>query len=178
MTFQVAIKRSKKLRRADRKAQSIAAAAEIWEPREGKERPTPERRAKGAFVLRDTEDAGVTVAVDEGATELDRLALRGTITEDQRQAGHDLAQVLHRTRLTSSGRSCIDMTPVGHQSLEDSDDDWQAKRDEQQRQAVYLRCRGPWVWPELIRVCRDDEPVRDVASLRSGLDVAMKVFGR
>lgn len=172
------MKAAKKARRAARQAQSIATAAEIWTDREGKARPTPERLSKGAFVLRDTEDAGVTVAVDEGATELDRLAMRGVITEDQRQAGHDLAQVLHRTRLTSAGRSCINMEPVGYQSLEDSEDDWQAKRDNEQRQAVWLRCRGPWVWPELIRVCRDDEPVRDVASLRSGLDVAMKVFGR
>lgn len=169
---------ARKARRAAKQAQSIAAAAEIWEPREGKERPTPERRAKGAFVLRDTEDAGVTVAVDEGATELDRLAIRGIITEDQRQAGHDLAQVLHRTRLTSAGRSCINMEPVGYQSLEDSEDDWQAKRDNQQRHAVWLRCKGPWVWPELIRVCRDDEPCRHVPSLRDGLDIAMKVFGR
>lgn len=172
------MKAAKKARRAAKQAQSIAAAAEIWTPREGKDRPTPERLSKGAFVLRDTEDAGVTHAVDEGATELDRLALRGIITEDQRQAGHDLAQVLHRTRLTSAGRSCIDMTPVGYQSLEDSEDDWQAKRDNAQRQAVWLRCKGPWVWPELIRVCRDDEPCRHVPSLRDGLDIAAKVFGR
>jgi len=170
------MKASKKARRAARQAQSIAAAAEIWTPREGKDRPTPERIAKGAFVLRDTEDAGVTHAVDEGATELDRLAMRGILTEDQRQAGHDLAQVLHRTRLTSTGRSCLDITPVGYDSGDG--DDWQAKRDNEQRQAVFLRCRGPWVWPELIRVCRDDEPVRHVPSLRDGLDIAAKVFGR
>lgn len=168
---------SKAARRKRRKTVAAAVAAQIWEDRAGKARPTAERRAKGKFVLRDGDDAGVTVAVDEGVTVLDRLALAGVITEDQRQAGHDLAAVLYRTRLGSTGRSCIDMSPVGYEG-DDLEETHQEVRDRQQRAQVFQRCRGPWVWPELVRVCRDDQRPRSIEALRDGLDVAVAVFGR
>lgn len=163
--------------RAAKRAQSIAAAAQIWDDRDGKARPTPERLAKGAFVLRDAEDAGATVAVDEAATMLDRLAMAGVITEDQRQGGLDLAMVLHRTRLGSQGRSCIDFTPTGHPD-DDAPETHQQQRDRQQRAQVFLACRGPWVWPELYRVCGQDHRPRHIESLRTGLDICVKVFGK
>lgn len=156
-----------------------ARQAEIrrWQPREGRDRPTDERRAKGVFALRDTEDAGVTVAVDEGGTEIDRLAARGLITEDQRQAGHDLAAVLYRTGAAPAGRSCLDVTPRGHPDG-DAEETHHEARDRQQRQQVWIKCRGSWVWPELVRVCGHDEPVRHLESLRAGLDVCSRVFGK
>lgn len=162
--------------RAKRKA-SPAVAAEIWTDRDGKARPTPERRAKGSFALRDGEDAGVSVAVDEAVTVLDRLALAGQITEDQRQGGIDLAAVLHRTRLGSQGRSCLDFSPAGH-SDDDAPETHQQRRDRQQRAKIFGACRGPWVWPELYRVCGQDQPVRSIEALRAGLDVCVKVFGK
>lgn len=168
-----------KAKRAARKARkaSVAVSAAIWDDREGKARPTAERRAKGAFVLRDGEDAGVTVAVDTAATVLDQLAIAGQITEDQRQAGIDLAMVLHRTRLGSQGRSCIDFSPVGYAD-DDAQETHQQQRDRQQRMQVYAACNGPWVWPELYRVCGEDRPVRHLESLRAGLDLCIKVFGK
>lgn len=165
-------------RRKKRMAAREAAAqieAKRWIPREGKDRPTQQRLTKGAFVLRDTEDAGVSVAVDENATMLDRLRSAGLISEDQRQAGHDLAGVLQRTSLAPQGRSCLDMTPRGHHG-DDTDETWQERRDSQQRRLVWARCKGPWVWPELMRVCRDDEACRHIDSLRSGLDICVQVF--
>ena len=154
-----------------------AVAADNWADRDGKARPTPERRAKGAFVLRDTEDAGVTVAVDEGATQLDRLHMRGVITAEQCQAGHDLAAILYRTRLVSAGRSCLDWTPVGPDT-DDAPETWQQERDRVQRTRIFMRCRGQWVWPELVRTCRDDEPPRKIDALRDGLDVCIAEFKR
>lgn len=167
----------RKAAKAAKKAQSAAIAAQIWDDRPDKARPTPERRAKGAFVLRDGEDAGATIAVDEAATVLDRLAMSGVITEDQRQGGIDLAMVLHRTRLGSQGRSCIDFTPVGHPD-DDAPETHQQQRDRQQRAQVFAACRGPWVWPELYRVCGQDHPPKHIESLRAGLDVCVKVFGK
>lgn len=174
-------KRAARMRekREARKAKktSVAVSAEIWDDRDGKARPTPERRAKGSFVLRDGEDAGVTVAVDECVTVLDALAKEGLITEDQRQGGHDLAMVLYRTRLGSQGRSCLDFTPSGHPD-EDSPETHQEQRDRQQRAQVFAACRGPWVWPELYRVCGQNRPAQSLPSLRAGLDLCVKVFGK
>ncbi len=160
--------KGKKARRAQRKAQSIAAAADVWTDREGKARPTPERRMKGAFVLRDTEDAGVTVAVDEGATVLDRLASRGIITRAQCDGGHDFARLMERTRLTAKGRSCLDFSPVGYDS--GNGNEWQEIRDNQDRDELYLGC-GMATWAELRRVCCDDLPPRSLDRLRAGLSL-------
>lgn len=170
------IRQDRAARRAEKKAQMQAAAAERWADRDGKARPTPERRAKGAFVLRDGEAEGESFAVDEAATVLDRLAMAGVINEDQRQGGIDLAMVLHRTRLGHQGRSCCDFTPTGYQ--DDEPETHQQQRDRQQRAQVYASCRGPWVWPELYRVCGEDQQPRHIESLRAGLDVCVKVFGR
>lgn len=167
------MKAAKKARRAARQAQSIAAAAEIWTPREGKDRPTPERLSKGAFVLRDTEDAGVTHAVDEGATELDRLAIRGLITEDQRDGGHDFAALMERTRLVSRGRSCLDFTPVGYDGGEGNE--WQEKRDSQDRAELYLAC-GMATWAELRRVCCEGHAPTSIERLRHGLTVCAEFW--
>ena len=164
-------------RRANEKETPPAVAANIWEDRPGKARPTPERMAHGAFQLRDTEDAGITVAVDTAATQLDRLAARGTITDEQAQAGHDLAAILYRTRLGSAGRSCLDMTPVGPDT-DDAPETWQEKRDREQRTRIWLKCRGPFIWPELVRVCREDQPARKIDALRHGLDVCIAEFKR
>ena len=161
--------------RKKRRAQqtSIAATADVWVDRDGKARPTPERRAKGMFRLIDGEDAGVTVAVDQCTTMLDWLALRGHITGDQAQAGLMLAGLLDRTRLVGQGRSCLDFSPVGHDGDEVSE---RQMRDEQDRAEVYLGC-GTYTWAELRRVCQDGLRPTDMDRLRTGLDFCAKFWG-
>lgn len=66
-----------KMKRIERERLRIAAAAEIWEDREGKARPTPQRKLKGVFSLSDGDDAGVSVASDSASCTLDALAVRG-----------------------------------------------------------------------------------------------------
>ena len=160
-------------RRRKAKPQSAAVAANIWEDRAGKARPTPERLAKGSFVLRDTEDAGITVAVDEACTMLDRLHRAGRIDGDQLQGGHDFAALMERTRMVSRGRSCLDFSPVGH---DDSEPTHAELRDQEERAKLYLRCRGPWIWAELRRVCCDGHNPRDMPSLLAGLDMCAEFW--
>lgn len=161
-------------KREARKARKSSPAVEagIWDDRDGKARPTAERRAKGAFVLRDGEDAGVTVAVDEAATVLDRLARRGIVTSDQRDAGHDFAALMQRTQLTKQGRSCLNFDPVGY---DDSEPTHAEMRDAAERWRLYMAC-GAEVWREMRRVCCDGEPVRSLDRLRAGLDHCVKMW--
>lgn len=166
--------RSKAARRAARKAESAAVAAQIWEDREGKARPTPERLSKGAFVLRDTEDAGVTVAVDEAATMLDRLGRAGVITPEQVQAGHDLAALLERTRLVSGGRSCCDFSPVGHEG--NAEPTHGELRDHRERAELHERC-GHAVWADLRRVCHEGQRPHSPMRLSEGLTICARFWG-
>lgn len=167
--------KGKRLRRAQRQQQAAAVAADIWQPRpdSGKDRPTPERRAKGAFVLRETEDAGVTFAVDTAATMLDRLTVRGLLSADQCQAGHDYAALMERTRLVSQGRSCLNFEPVGHDS--DAEPTHGELRDIQERRELYLAC-GVLTWAVLQRTCVDQQMPADLIRLREGLDICVKMW--
>lgn len=171
---------AKKARRAARhrakQELSAAVAADNWEdrPDSGKSRPTAERKDKGRFVLRDGEDAGVSIAVDEAAHILDVLHSRGVITGDQRDAGHDIAALLERTRLVSAGRSCLDFTPVGH---DDNREPTHGElRDTQERNDLYLGV-GMLTFRELRHVCHEGNPPRSVDRLRDGLTFAAKMWG-
>lgn len=160
-------KPSKKIRKV-----SAAVAAEIWDDREGKARPTPERRAKGAFVLRDGDDAGITVAVDECATMLDWLARSGIITQEQCAAGHSLAALLERTRLVSGSRSCLDFDVGGYDSSEPTHGEL---RDERERAILHERC-GRGVWLELRRVCHEGQRPHSPMRLSQGLTVCARFW--
>lgn len=166
-------KARKRRNKSSHKGQSAAVAADIWEDRPDKARPTPERRKHGAWRLVDGEDAGVTVAVDEGAHILDRLHAAGLIDADQRQGGLDLAALLDRTRLVSSGRSCLDMEPVGYEG------DYATaaeEHDADERRMVYLTL-GTFTFHECRRVCQEQLPPRDMDRLRRGLDLCAQFFG-
>lgn len=168
---------SKAERKRQRQADQMSAArhAENWQDREGKARPTPERRAKGVFVLRDGDDAGVTVAVDEAVTMLDQLRRNGTITDPQCQAGHDFAAMLNRMQMVSPGRSCLDFTPVGYEG--DHDPTHAELRDKADRIALFAKCSGPWVWAELRRVCYEHDKPKHMPSLISGLNMCADYWG-
>ena len=175
-TFSKADKAAKKIATRKAKAEKSAAVqAANWEDRDGKARPTPERQAKGNFVLRDGELAGVTIAVDEAGTILDRLHRGGQITADQCQGGHDFAALLERTRLGSRGRSCLDFTPVGHDG--DAEPTHAELRDTNERWRLHLQC-GAVTWREMRRVCSEGEPARDSIRLRDGLDRCVAMWGK
>lgn len=160
--------------KAEAKRQSAAVEANNWADREGKARPTPERLRKGDFVLRDGEDAGVTFAVDQSVTELDRLRKSGIITPDQSQGGHDFAALMDRTRLTSPGRSCLNFDPVGYDG--DAAPSHTAERDTRERAEIYMAC-GVAAFAELRRVCCDHHAPSNIIMLRRGLDTCAKFWG-
>lgn len=163
----------RRLRRRAKQQVAAAVAADIWEDRDGKARPTPERKAKGAFVLHETEDAGVTRAVDTAVTMLDQLAVQGRITAEQAHGGHDFAALMERTRLVSAGRSCLDFTPVGHDG--DADPTHGELRDIQERDELYLAC-GVAVWSEMRWVCCDHQAPRRLDRLIVGLDLCVRFW--
>lgn len=167
-------KAAKKIAKAKRAEESAAIQANIWADREGKARPTPERLAKGDFVLRDGDDAGVTVAVDQEATELDKLRNAGAITPDQAQGGQDFAALLERTRLTSPGRSCLNFDPAGYDG--DEAPSHTAERDARERAEIYLAC-GMATFAELRHVCCDLYPPRNLIRLQAGLNICAKFWG-
>ena len=162
-------------RHAAKQELSAAVTAENWDdrPESGKSRPTPQRMAKGVFVLRDGEDAGVTVAVDENATMLDRLCADGVIEPAQRDGGLSLAALLHRTRLTKEGRSCLDFSPVGHDG--GGEPTHAELRDSQERAEIYLAC-GVATFRELRSVCLEGHTPRNINRLRSGLDICARFW--
>lgn len=158
-------KMDRKRLRAHRKAAG-APQAEIWEDRDGKARPTPQRRLKGVFRLRDGDDAGVSVAFDEASGVIDALAHAGRITARQREAGHIFEEVSRGAVGSPAGRSCVDFTPVGHDGDEDDEDAVRA----QARWRSLRRMLHPAHRQECMAVCWEGKQPRSVARLRDALD--------
>lgn len=157
-------------RREERRRAKEAAAEreriEIWTDRDGKSRPTPQRRLKGVFRLRDTDDAGVSVAVDAASCVVDQLAALEAITPRQKEAGHEFEAVARGVLGSPAGRSCVDFSPVGH----DTDDDDDAAVAAKRRWDSLRRMIRPDDRRELIRVCWEKRRPESMARLRRGLD--------
>ena len=153
-----------------RAALSAAVLAENWTDRNGKARPTPERRRRGAFVLQDGDEAGVTVAVDGAATLLDRLRMAKLISDVQCRAGLDLAALFDRTRQGTQMRSCLDFTPVGFDP--EREPTHGELRDIAERAQLH-RIIGAAPWALMRAVCLEQRGPRDLRHLRGlriGLD--------
>lgn len=153
-------------RRAQREQLRIASAAEIWDDRDGKARPTPQRRLKGVFSLRDGDEAGVSVAVDGASCVIDALAARGDLTPRQREAGHGFEDAARGVLGSPAGRSCCDMTPVGH----DGDDEDDAAIEAKRRWDSLRRMLRPADRRELEAVCWSRHRPVSMDRLRRGLD--------
>ena len=155
---------------------SAAVAAENWTDRDGKARPTAQRRRRGVFVLRDGDDAGVAIAVDMGATMLDQLLIATLITDVQCHAGHDLAALLERTRLGSTMKSCLDFTPVGYEG--EREPTYGELRDVAERAQLQRAC-GLAIWALLRSVCQEQRgpgEMHNLRKLRAGRDVAVRFW--
>lgn len=155
-----------------RRRAAILAAVEVenWRDREGKARPTPERKRRGNLALHDGDDAGTRHAVDEGATLLDRLRIAALITDLQCQAGSTLAELLERTRLGSAPRSCLDFTPRGRDDERPSS---HAELRDLAERAALRRITGAPVWDLLRATCDEDRGPTDrrgLEQLRGGLN--------
>lgn len=156
----------KKLKHAERDRLRLAAAAEIWDDREGKARPTLQRKLKGVFSLRDGDDAGVSVATDSASCTLDALAVRGAITARQQEAGQVFESAARGVMGSPAGRSCVDFSPAGH----DGDDDEDAAITAKRRWDSLRRMIRPDDRRELLAVCWEGAAPRSMDRLRRGLD--------
>ena len=110
-------KRRRKLkRREERKADEHE---QTWTPREGKDRPTPERRKRGQWAFVTTEDAGGKAARDMHAHPIDRLEHAGVISNDQASAARDFED-LYRACMEVGGTrdSTTIWEPQGHDSTD------------------------------------------------------------
>lgn len=159
---------AKRQKLAERDKQDAAAKAEIWDDRDGKARPTPQRRLKGVFSLRDAEDAGVSVAVDQASGTIDRLAHVRVITSRQREAGHIFEEVVRGSIGSPAGRSCVDFSPVGYDG--DEADDESAQRA-QSRWRSLRRMLPPKQRQECMAVCWQGQLPRSIGLLREALTV-------
>ena len=145
-----------------------------WEDRPGNARPTPERLAKGTFKLVDAEDAGVKTAVnqDDQISVIQRLAESEVITGRQGEAGDKFRDLHDRFWPQTSPRTCLNIDPVGHESLEDSD-------EEVRVHAAWRELAGVIPKPEMTelkRVCVAGYPPSDIDRLRMALDLCAEFF--
>lgn len=155
---------TRKERQQQKRALRIAAAAENWKDREGKARPTPQRRIKGVFRLREGDRAGVAVAVDAVSSPIGALSEAGFLTDRQREAGHIFEEVARGALGSPAGRSCIDFEPVGH----DGDDDGNIEAT--RRWNSLRRMLSPEDRRECENVCWSHAAPSDMRRLRRGLD--------
>lgn len=98
-------------------------SADPWEDRDGKRRPTPQRRERGAFRLVPAEDAGVTYAYDDCSTPLRSAFTRSQISRRQIDAGEAFERLVRAVSGSPGPRSCLDFTPRGG---DQSDPEWRA----------------------------------------------------
>ena len=146
---------------------------DAWQPvANRKDRPTPERRKKGEWVLLETEDAGIRHAKDVAAHPIDDLERRGVISGDQASAGRDFEALVRAATETDGVRdSCLTWQPKGYAS---DDGNVEAVRD---RRELYLFL-GVVRDRMLRRVCVDHVPPRpgQEGVLREALNEAERFF--
>jgi len=145
---------------------------ENWEPRDGLDRPTPERRKRGHFRLSETRIAGVTVAIDDCPDNVAYLHRAGVINGRQEEAARRFEEVCRGGIGSVSTRSCIDFSPVGYEG--DLEDD-----EETRQQAEWRELRNhmtPVLRKELEKLCRDHDPYIRIAKIKLGLDQAADFF--
>lgn len=88
-------------------------------------RPTAERLRKGSFRMPTGPERKSLPAVDEAHDTVAKLHRAGLISDDQEQAARDWADLKAAIRAelgVSQGRSCLDMTPAGHDNDEGDPD--------------------------------------------------------
>lgn len=141
-------------------------------PREGRDRPTPERLRRGDWETRDSERAGMSYAVDKQSHALDMLRERGLLSDELVMAGEDFARLVLRNRLTSEGRSCLNFDPVGYDN--DLPDDAQSR---ELFNEVYLAL-GTLTYRLLRKVCVESEypGPHQLDRLNDGLETCVTFF--
>ena len=133
-------------------------------------RPTPEREAKGQFRMPSGRGKQRLPAVDEHHDTVARLHAAGLLSDAQETAARDwnaLKQDVRAEMGISQGRSCLDISPVGHDSHDGNPEIMQRWR----RVEAEL---GPLKTGALDYTCVLGHPPRNLPLLR----VALNLFAR
>lgn len=129
-------------------------------------RPTREQRRQGSYLRNKPQGAREEMWINTTPDCLAALHVSGKLTDAQEQAGRDYEALWERWRGelgVSEGRSCLDVTPVGH-----DDTDGDARIASLMRAAA--RAMGPHGEREVYwTVIRGRWP-RDLTALRKALD--------
>ena len=130
-------------------------------------RPTPERIGKGSFKMPTGPGRKLLPAVDEAHDTIAKLHKAGLISDDQEQAARDWQDLKAAIRAElglSQGRSCLDMTPCGH----DNDDGDPALMQRWERVEAEL---GSFKTGALDWTCVLGHPPANLGLLKSALDL-------
>ena len=130
-------------------------------------RPTPEREAKGQFRMPSGRGKQRLPAVDEHHDTVARLHAAGLLSDAQETAARDwnaLKQDVRAEMGISQGRSCLDISPVGHDSHDGNPEIMQRWR----RVEAEL---GPCKTGALDYTCVFGHPPRNLPLLRAALNL-------
>lgn len=147
-----------------------------WRPREGKDRPTPERLRRGTWAFVETDDAGTRATRDYSSAPIDKMEQAGVLTKDQACAGRDYEELVRAASEGGGVRdSCTIWEPKGYES-----DDGPVEAKE--RLKAFERDLGKQRVARLRWVCVEHKPPRlhgeDVGMLREALNDAVRFFKR
>jgi hypothetical protein len=122
----------------------------------------------------DAEDAGVQTAIDESLskTVLQRLFEEHIISGRQCEAGDRFAAAYRSRWPETSPRTCLNFEPVGHETLEDTEEEIQAAA---RWREICAHLPDP-ERAECERVCGKQFPPRNIDALRAGLDLCAGIF--
>lgn len=98
-----------------------ASAQAVTEPRNEAIRPTPERRAKGSFRMPKGQLRHTMPAHDEAHDTIAKLHRAGLISDAQESSARDWQRLKADVRAElgiNQGRSCLDISPIGHDDSE------------------------------------------------------------
>ena len=160
-----------KAKRKTRKAQPQRRVT--WEPRDGLDRPTHERRRRGAWVMVDGETAGESYAVDQQADQMSRLKARGQITARQAEAGYryeELARAVMGSPSTKDSIANLHRVDGDRQDVSDEPTPEEVANQREWRSLVTLLAMD--TQRALLRTCWEQRRPSAINRLRLGLDIA------
>lgn len=130
-------------------------------------RPTPEREAKGRFRMPSGRGKQRLPAIDEHHDTIAKLHIAKLLSDSQEAAARDWQALKADVRAElgiSQGRSCLDISPVGHDSHDGNPEVMQRWR----RVEAEL---GPWKTGALDYTCVLGHPPRNLPLLRAALNL-------
>jgi hypothetical protein len=145
----------------------------IQAPQRYKERPTAERMMRGKWRLGETIDAGIKVAIDDGAHILDAMRHEGLISSEQHQAGFAFEELYRSQCEIPQAR---DSTTIWEPKGFASDD---GPVEERRRYKEVSRALGMIHESRLIWACVHHNPPkgnRAIGELREALNAAIHAF--